>query len=78
MKSNVDDLRGEAKGMNGTRQSIRNQEELRLNEEELAQPVSSGRASWACLGCRDQRVASCYSGVGYEDMQKSLRWEPST
>ena len=50
MKSNVDDLRGEAKGMNGTRQSIRNQEELRLNEEELAQPVSSGRASWACLG----------------------------
>lgn len=66
MKSNVDDLRGEAKGMNGTRQSIRNQEELRLNEEELAQPVSSGRASWACLGCRDQRDSAAPQNTGAE------------
>lgn len=55
MKSNVGDLRGEAKGVCGTRQSARNQEELRLAEEELAQPGNPGRASRACLGYRDWR-----------------------
>lgn len=59
MKSNVGDLRGEAKGMYRTRQSAQNQEELMLKEEELARPVSSGRASWACLGCRDQAQSAC-------------------
>lgn len=59
MKSNVGDLRGETKGMYRTRQSAQNQEELMLNEEELARPISLGRASWACLGCRDQTQSAC-------------------
>ena len=67
MKSNVGDLRGGAKGVCGTRQSAWNQEELRLDEEELARPGSPGRASRACLGYRDRR--ECMLHKAWEQMK---------